>query len=103
MMKKRKAKRGLSKTFIANVRALASAPPKVDTVNHPPHYLKGSIETILVIEDISQFYPAHEAYCLGNVIRYISRAVHKGDKQEDLEKAQWYLDRLVGHPGKGAE
>lgn len=76
--------------------------PAIDTVNHPPHYKQGSIETILVIEDITQFYPANEAYCLGNVIRYISRAVHKGNKQEDLEKAQWYLDRLIGHPGTGS-
>jgi len=72
-----------------------------DVVNHPPHYKKGSIETILVIEDITQFYPASEAYVVGNAIRYLSRAVHKANKQEDLEKAQWYLDRLVGHPGKG--
>jgi hypothetical protein len=73
----------------------------VDLVNHPPHYTQGKIETILVIEDVIQFWPAHEAYSVGNVIRYISRAVHKGDKQKDLEKAQFYLDRLVGHPGKG--
>lgn len=76
---------------------------KADNVNRPAHYTKGSIETILVIEDVTQFYPAHEAYCIGNVIRYISRAVHKGNKQEDLEKAQWYLDRIVGHPGKGEQ
>jgi hypothetical protein len=76
--------------------------PRTDLINHPPHYTKGKIETILVIEDVIQFWPAHEAYSVGNVIRYISRAVHKGNKQADLEKAQFYLDRLVGHPGKVA-
>jgi len=30
---------------------------------------------------------------MGNAVKYISRAEHKGNKQQDLEKAIWYLNR----------
>lgn len=62
---------------------------KEDVVNHPSHYTRGKIEVIDFIED--QQFPYH----LGNVIKYISRAGHKGDKLEDLKKAQWYLARYI--------
>lgn len=60
-----------------------------DAVNHPSHYTRGKIEVIDFIED--QQLPYH----LGNVIKYIARAGHKGDKLEDLQKARWYLDRYI--------
>lgn len=60
-----------------------------DAVNHPSHYTRGKIEVIDFIED--QQLPYH----LGNVIKYIARAGHKGDKLEDLKKARWYLDRYI--------
>jgi hypothetical protein len=60
-----------------------------DMVNHPPHYKAGGIETIDFIE-------AKElGYNLGNVVKYITRADHKGNKLEDLKKAQWYLNRAI--------
>jgi len=60
-----------------------------DMVNHPPHYKAGGVETIDFIE-------AKElGYHLGNVIKYVSRADHKGNKLEDLKKAQWYLARAI--------
>jgi hypothetical protein len=60
-----------------------------DMVNHPPHYKAGGIETIDFIE-------AKElGYHLGNVVKYITRADHKGNKLEDLKKAQWYLSRAI--------
>lgn len=60
-----------------------------DMVNHPPHYKQGGIETIDFIE-------AKElGYNLGNVVKYITRADHKGNKLEDLKKAQWYLNREI--------
>ena len=31
----------------------------------------------------------------GNVLKYVSRYKFKGEPLEDLEKAQWYLNRLV--------
>jgi len=60
-----------------------------EAVNHPPHYKRGGIEAIDVIE-------AWElGFHLGNAVKYISRAGHKGDEVEDLEKARWYLDRYI--------
>jgi hypothetical protein len=60
-----------------------------DTVNHPPHYKVGGIETIDFIE------AKKLDYNLGNVVKYITRADHKGNKLEDLRKAQWYLTREI--------
>lgn len=62
----------------------------VDKVNHPPHYKVGGIETIDFIE------AKKLNYNLGNVIKYITRADHKGSRNEDLKKALWYLNRELG-------
>lgn len=67
----------------------SKVPKKEDVINHPSHYTRGNIEVIDFIED--QQLPYH----LGNVIKYIARAGHKGDKLEDLKKARWYLDRYI--------
>jgi hypothetical protein len=32
---------------------------------------------------------------LGNVVKYIARAQHKGSELEDLKKAAWYLSRYI--------
>ena len=61
-----------------------------DNVNHPEHYKTGGIETIDFIE------AKDLGYHLGNVIKYITRAEHKGNRKEDLLKAQWYLNRAIG-------
>lgn len=64
-----------------------------DAVNHPKHYGgKGDVyEAIKVIEawDLG--------FCLGNTVKYISRAGKKGKdtKLQDLEKASWYLNREI--------
>ena len=60
-----------------------------DSVNHPDHYKVGGIETIDFIEAKGL------GYRLGNVIKYITRAEHKGKRLEDLKKAQWYLKREI--------
>ena len=62
-----------------------------DNVNHPEHYKMGGIETIDFIEAKSL------GYHLGNVVKYITRADHKGNRLEDLKKAQWYLNRAVAN------
>jgi len=63
--------------------------PKPDAVNHPAHYKVGGIETIDFIE------AKKLGYNLGNVVKYLTRADHKGNKLEDLRKAQWYLTREI--------
>lgn len=60
-----------------------------DMVNEPPHYKTGGIETIDFIE------AKKLDYNLGNAVKYITRADHKGDKHEDLCKARWYLNRAI--------
>jgi len=64
-----------------------------NNVNHPPHYGGGDnlYETIKVIE-------AWELdFCLGNAVKYISRAGKKDPTKErdDLLKAVWYLHRKI--------
>ena len=60
-----------------------------DPVNNPAHYTTGGIETIDFIE------AKKLNYNIGNVVKYITRADHKGNKLEDLRKAQWYLSREI--------
>lgn len=62
-----------------------------DAANHPPHYggANNPYEAIKVIEawDLG--------FNLGNTVKYIARAEHKGTTVQDLEKARWYLDREI--------
>lgn len=65
-----------------------------DNVNHPAHYKVGGMETIDFIE------AKKLSYNLGNVVKYITRAEHKGNTYEDLCKARWYLNREISkHTG----
>jgi ribosomal protein L35AE/L33A len=60
-----------------------------DRVNHPKHYNFGTIEVIDAIEDWGL------GFHLGNVVKYVARAPHKGSELEDLKKARWYLERKI--------
>lgn len=64
---------------------------KIEFVDHPRHYqaTDPTYETINVIEawDLD--------FCLGNAVKYISRAGKKNDAVEDLEKAVWYINRKI--------
>jgi hypothetical protein len=66
-----------------------------DPIN-PPHYTSGGIETIDYIE-AKLGEDGVMAFCLGNVIKYVSRAGKKDmDKEvEDLKKALWYLNKAI--------
>lgn len=68
-----------------------------DPINHPSHYCLGGVEVIDAIEAWSL------GYHLGNVVKYVARAAHKGAKLEDLKKARWYLDRAIAADEKGAK
>lgn len=67
-----------------------------DLVNHPSHYTSGGIECIDAIEAAlsSQTDPTN-AFLTGQAIKYLWRWPLKGGL-EDLRKAKWYLDRLIG-------
>ena len=65
----------------------------MDNVNHPAHYggADNAYEAIKVIEAWNL------DFCLGNVVKYISRAGKKEGNSliQDLEKAKWYLQRRI--------
>lgn len=62
----------------------------MSNVNKPAHYTKG----IEVIDFIESWGLEKDAY-LFNVIKYVTRARYKNNELEDLEKAQWYLNRKI--------
>ena len=79
---------------IDNVRGIFNLKEKTtkdDQVNHPKHYTDGRIEVIEYIED------KNLGFCLGNAIKYISRAGKKEKDKEiqDLRKAMWYIERRI--------
>ena len=76
-----------------------------DPVNRPSHYTDSNIEVIDYIEDKKL------GFCLGNAIKYISRAGKKKDNGrdmidkeiEDLKKAIWYINRRIFELKKGCD
>lgn len=66
-----------------------------DMVNQPPHYISETgLEVIDIIEAFTADLKGVEAVCTGNILKYICRWKHKNGLQ-DLEKAEWYLKRLI--------
>ena len=66
-----------------------------DVIRKPPHYTFGEIEVIDFIDQIVAHYPPELGFYLANVIKYVSRAPHKGKLSEDLSKAEFYLKRAI--------
>ena len=64
-----------------------------DKVNHPAYYggKDNPYEAIKVID------AWHLDFCLGNAVKYISRAGKKDPQTEvqDLEKAMWYIQHRI--------
>ena len=64
-----------------------------EQVDHPHHYggKENQYEAIKVIEAWNL------GFCLGNTVKYISRAGKKDPSKEiqDLKKAVWYLERHI--------
>ena len=60
-----------------------------EQVFHPNHYNQGNIEVIDVIEGLGLGF--HE----GTIVKYVARARYKNNMIQDLEKARWYLNRLI--------
>lgn len=65
-----------------------------DVVNHPSHYTHGGIECIDIISNMTADKAGIEAFCVGNVVKYLYRYQQKGGV-EDVKKAGWYLKKLV--------
>jgi hypothetical protein len=60
-----------------------------EMVNHPDHYQGNRFEVIDIIEDYEL------GFNLGNAIKYILRSDKKGNKNQDLQKALWYIQREI--------
>ena len=65
----------------------------VDMVNSPPHYNQTGIECIHAISAATD--KGFKYYLQGNVMKYLWRFDYKDKPLEDLQKAKWYLDRLI--------
>lgn len=68
-------------------------PGREDPISMPSHYTQLPVECIDVTE--------HFSFTLGNAIKYIWRADHKGKPLEDLRKARWYIDREIARRERG--
>ena len=67
-----------------------------DQVNSPSHYTKCRVEAIEIIEDVVAGAPDPVAgYLVGQTLKYLLRAWHKGNAIQDLQKAAWYLSRAI--------
>lgn len=64
----------------------------VDMVNSPPHYNKAGVECIDAIQAATE--DGFEYYLQGNILKYLWRYRYKNGI-EDLEKAKWYLEKLI--------
>lgn len=72
--------------------AIAHAPG--NPVNRPTHYTAGKVECIDAIEAATHNLGGVDGFLTGQVIKYVWRWKLKNGL-EDLEKAKWYLQRLI--------
>jgi hypothetical protein len=68
-----------------------------NSIDHPTHYNDGKIEVIDFIDDKAL------GFCLGNAVKYISRAGKKDPATaiEDLRKALWYINHEIEQRQQG--
>ena len=63
-----------------------------DLVNHPLHYTQNKFESIdemmIVFGSKAVYY-----FCICNAWKYKSRAPYKGNFDQDMKKADWYLSK----------
>jgi hypothetical protein len=70
-----------------------------DMVNHPPHYNQHGVECIDAIKATTG--DNFKDYLKGNIMKYLWRFNYKGKPEEDLQKAKWYLDKLISEVAVG--
>ena len=63
-------------------------------VNHPQHYNHGKYETFTKLQAILS-PQEYRGFLKGNIIKYMDRADYKGHKEEDLAKADRYMEELL--------
>ncbi len=67
-----------------------------DNVNHPTHYNAGELEVIDALEQLG----LDTNFQLASAVKYICRCRYKGNFQEDLKKAIWYIQRAQANAHK---
>lgn len=67
---------------------------KCDPVDHPKHYCTDDFECIDVMLEVFG-KEAVKDFCELNAFKYLYRNRSKGNRTEDLKKAQWYLNKLL--------
>lgn len=59
------------------------------------YYNQGEIEVIKIIEVITRGYDGYLGFLVGQVIKYLARALYKGFFQSDLQKAYYYMKLII--------
>lgn len=78
----------ITSTPVQAVQMASQQKTQQDQIKYPKYYIQGSIEPI-------QYTLANNLnFCLGNVVKYVTRAGKKpgNDSIQDLEKAKQYLE-----------
>ena len=65
-----------------------------NNVNHPEYYNAGGVECIEAIKSAVVGKSPYEAWLVGQIIKYVWRYNEKNGL-EDLQKAEFYLRRLM--------
>lgn len=71
-----------------------------DPVNHPEHYCQGKVECLDAIESAIG-KDSFDGFLVAQVIKYIWRYKLKGKPAEDLDKASFYLNKLIARVKNG--
>ena len=66
-----------------------------DEVNNPKHYTSGKIEALEIIEDATKDLDGLEAFSIGSALKYLIRFDKKNDPIQDLQKAVFYIERVI--------
>lgn len=72
--------------------------PKPEMINHPPHYKRGGLECVDIVEAMAYGWRPQTALRLGQAVQYLFRYQHKGDLSDalaDLKKAVWWIQREI--------
>lgn len=73
--------------------SLSACKWRIDNVNSPQHYNRKGIEAIDAIE-AALSEEEFLGYLRGNILKYNWRCRYKGKTIEDIEKAEWYSNKL---------
>ena len=80
---------------MTEIRDGAENSPEPDMVNTPPHYKQYSFEPIDIITEVVKEYPPEIGFHIGTVLKYLFRSPFKGKQLQDIEKAEYYLQRAI--------